>query len=75
MAHFRGTVQGNRGEASRIGHPKDGLRTDCNGWTAGVRVQVSYNPETKQDEFTITRTEGGTYEKHVGVIAEFKVDA
>ena len=32
MARFRGTVQGNRGEASRLGHATTGLETTAATW-------------------------------------------
>lgn len=38
MARFRGTVQGNRGEASRLGHKRIGVSCDC--WDVGVDSQA-----------------------------------
>ena len=38
MAQFIGTVQGDRGEASRLGNKKSGLTTEYNSWNYGVRV-------------------------------------
>jgi len=32
VAHFRGTVQGNQGEASRLGSKRSGLRATVNAW-------------------------------------------
>ncbi len=40
MAHFRATIQGNKGEASRLGTTKSGLEASINGWTAGVWVKA-----------------------------------
>lgn len=41
MARFRGTVQGGRSEASRLGHGGTaGLRTTANGWDQGVEVRA-----------------------------------
>lgn len=40
MAHFRGTIQGARGEASRLGHKTSGLTTTNNGWHQGVKVRA-----------------------------------
>ena len=39
MARFRGTVQGDRGEASRLGHKS--LTVEAHGWTIGVRVECT----------------------------------
>lgn len=38
MAHFRGTIKGQRGEASRLGGKNSGITANINGWDAGVRV-------------------------------------
>jgi len=38
MERFRGTVQGNRSEASRLGHKR--LVTSCNTWDIGVDCQA-----------------------------------
>ena len=38
MARFRATIKGQRGEASRLGSSKSGIRADVNGWHLGVRV-------------------------------------
>ena len=56
MARFRGTVQGNRSEASRLGHPKDGLRVEANGWNGGVRVYAEANGDA--DTFHVYATGG-----------------
>jgi hypothetical protein len=39
MAHFRGTIKGSRGLASRLGTTNSGLIVTANGWDAGVRVE------------------------------------
>lgn len=38
MARFRGTVQGTRGQAHRLGHTA--IEVTCDGWHAGVRVEM-----------------------------------
>jgi hypothetical protein len=40
MAHFRGTIQGQRGSASRLGSAKSGLIVKANGWNFGVTVNM-----------------------------------
>ena len=55
MARFRGTVQGSREEASRLGTV--GLETQCNGWARGVRV--SAHKYQDQDTFSI-HLDGGS---------------
>jgi hypothetical protein len=63
MAHFSGTVRGSRGEASRLGDKESGLRTETNGWRAGVTVIAKTLPDfvvadRGEDEFAIYVTEG-----------------
>lgn len=41
MAKFRGTVQGNRGETSRLGSKNSGMRTSLNSWDKGIDVVAS----------------------------------
>lgn len=40
MAHFYGTLHGNRGETSRCGSESSGLRSSTNGWDLGVDVRA-----------------------------------
>jgi hypothetical protein len=40
MAHFRGTVQGGRTEASRLGHKSSGLTTRAASWQGAVEVRL-----------------------------------
>lgn len=40
MAHFYGTLQGARGEASRLGHAKSGLRTEACSWQGKVSTYL-----------------------------------
>lgn len=35
MAHFYGEIQGNRGEATRMGSVASGFRWHCRGWNVG----------------------------------------
>lgn len=76
MAQFRGTIQGNRGEASRLGTKNSGLDVTCNGWHGGVSVYARYNKKTGKDEFAIYHTAGSGYgfSKLIGTVCndEFK---
>jgi len=58
MAHFMAVIQGNRGEASRLGSANSGMQASVNGWHSGVRVYASYNEEKGRDEFQITLSGG-----------------
>ena len=41
MAHFRGTLQGHRGEASRLGSRSSGLVINAASWQGAVNVELS----------------------------------
>ena len=62
MARFRGTTQGNRGEASRLGY--DSLETTCNGWNIGVRCVASVDSEGN-DVIDIYKTGGSSYDSNI----------
>lgn len=57
MARFKGSVQGSRGEASRLGGTESGLRVYANGWRSGVMVRGEVN-EDGEDVFYVYATGG-----------------
>lgn len=57
MARFRGTLQGNRGDASRLGTAKSGLRVTANGWNIGATVDLFVN-DKGEDVLEISLTGG-----------------
>jgi hypothetical protein len=64
MSRFRGTVEGGRGQASRLGHHY--ITTDTNGWNLGVNVDGGPSrdldhPQIGIDRFTVYVT-GGSHE-------------
>ena len=56
MAHFRATIRGNRGMASRLGTKSSGIEAYVDGWKVGVRVCI-YNQDGR-DHIVIYRTKG-----------------
>ena len=46
MAQYMGILQGRRGEVTRLGSEKSGLRVVANGWDSGVEV----NARTETDD-------------------------
>ena len=57
MARYRGTIQGHRGEASRLGTPISGLIAHADGWDIGARVKVrpcGYDPDKDEVEIYLT---------------------
>lgn len=53
MAHFYGTLQGARGEATRCGNRSSGVRTVAASWRGAIQVDVFHNAETGSDEFSV----------------------
>lgn len=59
MGHFRGTLQGCRGEASRLGSKGSGLQVEANGWGCGVDVSLYYDKD-KDTDFVVVALTGGS---------------
>lgn len=57
MARFRGTIEGNRGPASRLGTARSGLYVTANGWNIGASIHLGVN-DHGEDEITIRLTGG-----------------
>lgn len=53
MAHFRGTVSGARGEASRLGHKASGMRVEAQSWQGKVVTVLTYDETTGKDMATV----------------------
>jgi hypothetical protein len=71
MAQFRALIQGQRGEASRLGSKKSGISTHTNGWGCGVTV-YGYVDNDGEDKFRVTLTSGSGYRgvtKHLGTFS------
>ena len=49
MADFYGTLQGNRGQATRMGTKKTGIETYTASWKGAVRAHAYYNSAKKTD--------------------------
>ncbi len=65
MAHFRATIQGNRGSASRLGSKSSGLTVKANGWKSGVTVEAVHDSKTDTDVFNVFATTGSN-PNHIG---------
>jgi hypothetical protein len=61
MAHFYGEIQGNRGEATRLGTKDSGFRGHIRGWNVGGSVNCNYNESKDKDEVSIYATGGSGY--------------
>jgi hypothetical protein len=58
MAHFRGTIRGNRGEVSRLG--TDNLRACLDGWNIGVNVDLIKSILAGRQDLIKVRLTGGS---------------
>lgn len=45
MAHFRGTLQGARGQVSRLGHKSTGITAVLQSWNGAVRVELVHGDD------------------------------
>jgi len=67
MARFRGTIEGGRGVASRLGHRH--ITTDTNGWNCGVNVDGGAYGGSN-DRFNVYATGGSNESRESHRIAE-----
>ena len=58
MAHFRATIKGTRGKASRLGSKAGGLYVTVDGWNSGVNIRAYHDEETGEDVFEIASSGG-----------------
>ena len=58
MARFYADIQGNRGEATRMGTKNSGISGHIRGWSIGVRTDIQYDEETGKDMVRVYRTGG-----------------
>ncbi len=63
MAQFYASIQGNRGEASRMGTKSSGIEGHIRGWNIGARVVCSHDDKTGKDVVRVYKTSGsgGSY--------------
>lgn len=54
MAHFYGTLQGSRGQATRCGAQSSGLQTVAASWEGSVHVRLFYDAEKSCDMATVS---------------------
>jgi hypothetical protein len=72
MAQFYANIQGNRGEATRMGTKSSGLSGHIRGWNVGARVEVSH--EDGHDVVRVYRT-GGSNFGFCTLLAEYSEDS
>jgi len=60
MARFYADIQGNRGEATRMGTPTSGIEGHIRGWDSGAKV-VCHVDDNGQDVVCVYATHGSGY--------------
>lgn len=53
MAHFYGTLQGNRGEATRSGSKDSGLTAVAASWDGAVKTTLHYDEATGLNHYRV----------------------
>ena len=64
MARYRGTVQGQRGQASRLGGKSSGIVVRANGWGIGIYAEVRPCPTCGEDYAYASLTGGSGGDRH-----------
>ena len=71
MAQFYASIQGNRGEASRMGSKNSGIEGHIRGWNIGARVVCFVDKKTGKDTVRVFKTAGSSGFGDSSLIAEF----
>ena len=71
MAQFYASIQGNRGEATRMGTKSSGIYGHIRGWDVGCSVIIRYDKKTGKDIVTVYKTGGSNGHHSNELIAEF----
>jgi len=74
MAQYRGTLQGNRGDASRLGSKASGLRAVANGWDIGGSVVAYYDEEAKEDRVSFAITGGSNHPGDTVYLKDYRLN-
>lgn len=70
MAQYYASIQGNRGEATRMGTKTSGIDGHIRGWNIGARVVITH--ENGRDVVRVYKTGGSRNPSNIGhQIAEF----
>ena len=74
MSHFYGTVEGNRGRATRCGSKASGLTTKAAGWNGCIRVHI-FTDDDGNDRYKVTLTPWSSSGGQVRPLAVGSLDA
>jgi hypothetical protein len=70
MARFIGSVQGQRGEASRLGSSNSGIDVSAKGWDVGISIH-GWVGENGEDVFSVSLNSGSNGRKSEVFIGNF----
>jgi hypothetical protein len=73
MSRFYASIQGNRGEATRMGNTTSGMHGHIRGWDIGASVEMSVDPGGI-DVCTVTITRGSNGNGACLPIGSFIID-
>jgi hypothetical protein len=73
MSRFYGSMNGNRGEATRQGSTNSGITCHARGWDIGIEVRGYVNEEGK-DEFRVFITGGSNRRTVDKLVLEVSAD-
>ena len=71
MAQFYAEIQGNRGEATRMGSKSSGINGHIRGWHVGAKVSCYYDEESDRDIVRVHQTRGSSGYSASTLISEF----
>lgn len=72
MGHFYAGIQGNRGEATRMGTAKSGIYGHIRGWHVGAKIYASHSGGI--DTISVYKTSGSNGDKPDELIACYSED-
>lgn len=76
MAHFYGEIQGNKGEASRLGSKQSGFRTVAASWSGAIETYIYWDKDAKRNMFSVYLIPwGGSSDGKRKLIAEGILDS
>ena len=73
MAQFYASIQGNRGEATRMGTKSSGIYGHIRGWDIGAEINMMYDEKTDSDICQITVTGGSNAPGKIVQMFEFRI--
>ena len=71
MAQFYANINGNRGEATRMGSKASGMYGHIRGWNVGAKVSIRYDAKRDVDVVSVYRTSGSNGAGSDELIKEF----